>query len=61
MWYENSIDESYTLAYEEAGYYIVRDNEGFLNIVLKKDGRVIYDRNDQQGTKAQEEIWNVLK
>ena len=42
FWYANSIGgRIYTVIVEGKDEYVVRDNEGYLNIVLKEDSRVV--------------------
>jgi hypothetical protein len=41
FWYANSVGKTYTVLTQGADEYVVRDNEGYLNIVLKEDAGVI--------------------
>ena len=42
FWYANSIGgRLYTVIVEGKDEYVVRDNEGYLNIVLKEDSEVV--------------------
>jgi len=41
FWYANSMHNCYRVIVEGKDEYVVRDNEGYLNIVLKEDARVI--------------------
>jgi hypothetical protein len=41
FWYANSIHNSYSVIVEGKDEYVVRDNEGYLNIVLKEDAEVV--------------------
>jgi hypothetical protein len=41
FWYANSIGRAYVVFTQGATEYVVRDNEGYLNIVLKEDSRVL--------------------
>ena len=42
FWYANSIGgRLYTVIVEGADEYVVRDNEGYLNIILKEDAEVV--------------------
>jgi hypothetical protein len=41
FWYANSIHNSYSVIVEGKDEYVVRDNEGYLNIVLKEDAEVL--------------------
>ena len=41
FWYANSIGKTYVVLTHGATEYVVRDNEGYLNIVLKEDSRVL--------------------
>ena len=41
FWYANSMLRSYDVIVEGKDEYVVRDNEGYLNIVLKEDAEVV--------------------
>jgi hypothetical protein len=41
FWYANSVDNLYDVIVQGADEYVVRDNEGYLNIVLKEDAEVV--------------------
>jgi hypothetical protein len=41
FWYAHSVDNLYDVIVEGKDEYVVRDNEGYLNIVLKEDSRVV--------------------
>jgi hypothetical protein len=41
FWYAYSVDNLYDVIAEGKDEYVVRDNEGYLNIVLKEDSRVV--------------------
>jgi hypothetical protein len=40
FWYANSIGKLYSVIVQGKDEYVVRDNEGYLNIVLKEDVEV---------------------
>ena len=41
FWYANSIGKTYVVLTHGTTEYVVRDNEGYLNIVLKEDAEVV--------------------
>jgi hypothetical protein len=41
FWYANSVGRAYYAVVEGKDEYVVRDNEGYLNIVLKEDAEVL--------------------
>ena len=41
FWYANSLGNTYAIIVENKDEYVVRDNEGYLNIVLKEDAEVV--------------------
>lgn len=46
MWYASSVGLSVPLLFQDEGEFVVRTPNGYTNIVLLKDGRVVFGGED---------------